>query len=285
MSPAADMVLPYRVEGQDLEKMLEHRARGRSMDQIRTLGFSNKGFEGTRRAAEALGFLDQEGEVTELGKKFARARDAGARQRMVLQRMMQFEPYGLLLTSLLDDGTPAKTELDEVEIWWATHDFGNSESNRERGSTAFGRLVDYVGLGKYILGRGGHPSRIEWESDADRMAAEHDPALEPEPTEVDADAGEPDDYLLKKASTEKEGEDRPALTAPAASQGEFAVQVPLTSLSSGRAARVIVPQDLTREEKERLIEALEFLLMVDDEGASRDSSPSTSEEEGDEAMA
>lgn len=282
MNATADVVLPYRVEGQDLEKMVEHRARGRSMAQVRTLGFSEKGFEGTRKAAEALGLLDEEGELTEMGKEFALAREGEGRQQLVLRQMMEFEPYGLLLMSLLDSGTPDRTELEEIELWWATHGFGNSESNRERGSTALARLVDYVGLGRYVVGRGGHPSRIEWKSDASKVVAQHDPALEADPFPGEwedeyppRDGGAPEDVLDTTGQVES-GTDRPV-----ADEGEFAVQIPLTSLSAGRVARVIVPTDLKHSEKERLIQALEFLLMVDEQ-ESPDREPATpqSEEDG-----
>jgi hypothetical protein len=280
MGSMTDVILPYRVEGQDLEKMVEHRARGRSLDQIRTLGFSEKGYEGTRRAAEALGLLDEEGELTELGKKFALEREAEGRRRFVLERMLEFEPYGLLLTSLLGDGTPDITELSEIELWWSTHGFGNSQSNRERGSTAFGRLVDYAGLGRYILGRGGHPSRIEWKSGAAQVVTSYESSLGPEGSEVDIDDEQQDDYLLKK---EPSSEGRPdAATATLDRRaGEFEVQVPLSSLSAGRVARVIVPRDLNSREKERLVQALEFLLMVDDETGPDEQKPSTAEAEED----
>lgn len=281
MSSTDNVILPYRVDGQSLEKMVEHRARGRSMDQVRTLGFSEKGFEGTRRAAEALGLLDEEDELTEKGKEFALAREGKGRQRLVLRQMMEFEPYGLLFTSLLDTGTPDETELEEIELWWATHDFGNSESNRERGSTALARLVDYVGLGTYVVGRGGHASRIEWKTDASKVVAQHDPTRVEEPLQRDGDAYPPRELEAPDdvAGTARQVEG--GTGRPAAGDGEFAVQVPLTSLSTGRVARVIVPTDLKQSEKERLIQALEFLLMVDEqERPDRKSATAEPEEDG-----
>lgn len=282
MGSMTDVILPYRVEGQDLQKMVEHRAKGRSLDQIRTLGFSEKGYEGTRRAAEALCLLDEDGELTHLGKKFALEREEEGRRRLVLERMLEFEPYGLLLTSLLDDGSPNTTELNEIELWWSTHGFGNSQSNRERGSTAFGRLVDFVGLGRYILGRGGHPSRIEWKSDAAEVVARYEASLEPEGSNAGLGDDQPDDdYLLKKERRRDEGRPGAATATLDRRAGEFEVQVPLASLSGGRVARVVVPQDLTSQEKDRLVQALEFLLIVDSGDASGGQKAPTTEAEED----
>ena len=49
-----------------------------------------------------------------------------------------------------------------METWWATQGYGSSRSNRQEGAALLGRLVEYAALGRYVPGRRGYPTRIEW---------------------------------------------------------------------------------------------------------------------------
>jgi hypothetical protein len=263
------VVLPYRTTGEELTRFLEARARGRDLAQIQALDFSTGAFQGTLVAATALGFLDSDTrELTQQGRDYVLS-STRERPGLVRGAMERFEPYGLLLEAIFDRGTPNETPLDWVVNWWGTQGYGNSETNRDEGSSAFARMVEFTGMGSFVPGRRGHPTRIRWTVGGpptqkgrtggvrtellSQQAMELDPAaaVVPEkPREVEpAPASEP---ALRSV--------QPRTPAPA-STGEAEPNSSLVlSLGPGRTVQLTVPPRITTAEKKRLLALIELII-------------------------
>jgi hypothetical protein len=251
--------LPYRTDADDIARFLDALARGRQLDQIQTLNYSKKAFEGTVTAAQELGLVLGDGsELSPLGRRFALA-DERERKAIMLEALRGHEPYGLLLEALASRDE-AVTATDWIEAWWSTHGFGSSGSNRSEGSTAFARLLEYVELGSYYQGRRGHPSRVEWRPGAlktlarstaasaarvDGPEAPAVPELRPAPPQVD----------VQPREREVAGEDEAELRLP---------------LNGGRRAYIRLPATVTAKEKTRILTLLELMIATGDPGQNEE---------------
>ena len=249
MSDSKSAVLPYRVDGPDLTRFLVARARGRDNTQVQAaLDLSPKAFEGTLSAATALGFLDTtSGTLSELGRQFALAASDDARRALVIKGFLSFEPYELLLEAIRQR-SESITTLDWIETWWNTHGYGSSGSNRTEGSSAFGRLAAFAGMGAYIQGRRGHPSRIEW----------FDGALEAAGSEQVQDT--------PPSPTGATPRDQSGPTSSATSIAPSSMQVGADTISlnlplgAGRVVEIRLPSRMNATEKDRLLQLLAVLI-------------------------
>jgi hypothetical protein len=257
MESGKGSVLPYRTDPDDMARWIEARARGRSVEQIRALGFSAKAFEGTVATADALGFVNsQNGELTETGRRFALS-GPEERNRLIRDSMLDYEPYALLLEAVLLGDAPTVTDTAWIETWWASHGYGTSESNRSEAGTVFSRLVEAAGFGIYIQGRRGHPSRIEWQpGSGEFLRRRQEPGASPVQAAGSVEAMPPE--LTG-------GSDGPIVAPPAPyAPGDPAAAVCSVSIrfDNDRVAQLSVPSVLTRAEKARLLSLLDLLISV-----------------------
>jgi hypothetical protein len=228
--------LPYRTNGDDVTRWIEARAHGRS-GQARALGLTAKGLEGTLLAGEALGLIERiSHELTATGRQYALA---GAAERRVLLRaaLPSFPPYGGLMRAVQEAGMP-ETTAGWVERWWGTGGYGSSESNRAEAAATFGRLAEYAGLGAYVPGRRGHPTRIRWSDELTNSLA---------PTSV---------LTTQKAA----GSPIASASGSANGMGESTVTI---AFRAGRAATLTLPAALPADEKDRLLSLIDLLIAVD----------------------
>lgn len=235
-------VLPYRASGADIAGFIDSLGRGRSVDQAQaTLNLSSKSLEGTLSACAALGLVDDDGALTTQGRRFALARQPHERQTIVLEGLLGYEPYELLLEALVHQNAEAAS-LDWVITWWGTHGYGSSQTNRSEGASTFARLVEFAGIGEYKQGRRGHPSRIEWVEDAtEKLSKNEDEIPGDEPPPLDG---------------REDGKKR--FTDDGTSQGDvLSVRLPL---SGGNTAEVAIPNRMLRKELEKVRSVINTLL-------------------------
>ena len=253
---AAAVLLPYRADATELFAWVEARARGRTPAQIREDLASAKAREGVTLTATLLGFA-RDGELTERGRELALA-DPPARRAILREAMLGFPPYGELLAALHERGL-GRVESSWIEAWWATHGWGGSQSNRQEGIAVLGRLAEHVGLGRYVQGRRGYPTRIEWDLAAlvppppPGPAPEAVPAADPPPPPTPA---EPSPEGVPAAPGR-------AFRERVRGSAEVEVNRVRVELEGGLTASLEVPTRLSRGEKRRLMELLD-LLVADD---------------------
>lgn len=270
-------VLPYRTDSVALAEWLEARARGRSAGQLRSTGGSPKTVEGTAAAAVALALVEAvDGRLTPAGEAFALA-DAQERPALLRDVLLRYRPYREVLSALAEKGAAQETEMRWVEAFWATRGYGGSESNRREGAAAFGRLAEGAGLGEYIPGRRGRPTRMRWAEGVVTAQAVTTPAgaaANSRPrTPVAQEA--PDLFSAVPApppppepSPPLRATSRPA-AAPATvdaprntprNRPDRPVNRITVPLNDEATARLEVPLRLSRAEKRRLLDLLELLI-------------------------
>jgi hypothetical protein len=228
--------------------------------------------EGTAAAAGALGFVDAtHGGLTSLGERYALA-EAGERRPLLREALLRYAPYREMLRALAERGAAGETEVRWVEAWWATRGYGSSESNRREGAAAFGRLADHAGLGEYVPGRRGRPTRIRWAPGAlptnpdaaaprarARRPSDPTPDLFSAGPEADPPARSGRDAPLDAARPSIPPPSEPARPAPR-SRTERPVNRITVPLADDATARIEVPVRLPRAEKRRLLDLLELLI-------------------------
>lgn len=296
-------VLPYRTNGADLTRWLEARARGAATDQPAALGIAAKSLDGTIEAATSLGLVaERSAGLTTLGRRFVLASGAD-RVRILREAMCAFTPYGGVLEAVRDRGDE-ETEVAWIERWWGTHGQGGSQSNRAEAAASLGRLVEHVGLGTYIPGRRGHPTRIRWDRTALREAcpwptpraaappAGGAPGAEPgsrpappePPARADDSAERGEASPTSQPSAKRTGAD-PPLARPTALAGSPPASPPpvdpgrraraaprsprhsrlVLPFGEGRVAKLSIPAVLTRAERRRLLSLVELLVEAPEE--------------------
>ena len=264
-----DRVLPYRTTGDELVDFVHKKAKGLKMDQIQAVFDSAHKYQGTLTAATELGLLNPEGEMTDAGKAFSLSTEQ-ERGKYLLDALCEYEPYGLLLESLvLGRESADATSLDRIERWWSVNGYGKSANNRSEASTSLARFAEFAGLGTYKQGRRGKPSRIEWEPDAtNRIEAvlSNKPLLE-------------EDVPLERGSTPEDREKDAGSDGPPAFQ-DFAADVPVSDtsaarldLGNGKTAILTLPSVLTKKEKKRLLALVDLLVEESEESPSNPSGP------------
>jgi hypothetical protein len=222
-------ILPYRTGPVELVRWVEVRARGRGEGT----GRGGKGLEGTATTAIALSLAAPDGTLTDTGRHLALA-DEGERRAVLRRALLEYAPYGALLAEIERRGE-RETTADWVETWWATHGMGNSGSNRREGAATLGRLAEWAGLGRYIPGRRGRPTRIEWIV----------PFSERRPT--------PAPTLLPAAAPQ-------AAEPPSQPSASGEMNRLTIDLANGSAARLELPLRLSSAEKRRLLQLLDLLI-------------------------
>jgi hypothetical protein len=243
---ATAVLLPYRADPAELIGWVEARARGRTPTQLREDLASTKAREGVTLAAGLLGFV-HDGELTQRGRELALA-DTAARRALLRDALLAYPPYRLLLQELHARGL-TRVEAGWIEAWWATHGFGGSQSNRQEGVAVLGRLAEYAGLARYVQGRRGYPTRIEWD-----VVALAPAEVEEEPAAVDV--VEPE--LPPRAEAARRPSEPLAPSPP--DEGAAEVNRVRIELEGGRSARLEVPTRLSRGEKRRLLDLLDLLV-------------------------
>jgi hypothetical protein len=196
------------------------------------VGRGAKALEGTATAAIALSLATPDGALTDAGQRLALA-DEAERRTILRRAVLEYAPYRDLLAEVERRGE-RETTSHWVETWWATHGIGNSGSNRREGAATLGRLAESVGLGRYIPGRKGRPTRIEW-------------------------AGTP---VPESAAPPPRSPERPAPAPPThPSPPPSAEMNRLTiDLADGSAARLELPLRLPAAEKRRFLQLVELLI-------------------------
>lgn len=259
MEDAKDAVLPYRTTGEELGRLVEARARGRDLAQIQSLNFSAGNFQGTVVAACELGFMATESkELSDAGRAFALA-DAGGRRELLLEALLGFEPYELLLEAVFDRGAPKETPLDWIQTWWSTNGYGNSQTNREEGSSAFAKLLEFAGLGSYVQGRRGHPTRVLWlDETGERIRSRRRSMLAPVVEDPQYPSGPP-----AASPSPVPSEPDPPDAAAAATGGNSHL---VLQLGGGRTVELSLPPSITAAEKRRVLSILELMISAPQEG-------------------
>jgi hypothetical protein len=276
MDEQPSSTLPYRADADDLRRYVQALAHGGGPDRIRALGFSTKTHEGVIASAHALGLTrGREGPLTEKGRRIAVGDDVRSGEQWTAL-LAEFEPYRRIVDAIQEGEAPRPVPIEWVETYWAAHGFGSSASNRSEAASAFARMVEAAGMGRFVQGRRGHVSRIEWGDAVEDSAGAPEPARSnrrglgamqsagpssrrgtasdgPEPGQRGGGVPTPPAPTARPGPSSGEG-------TPASQDSESGEQVLVWHLGPGRAVRLRMPADLNREEGERVRRMVDLLI-------------------------
>jgi len=276
MDEQTSSTLPYRADADDLRRYVRALAHGGGPERIRALGFSTKTHEGVIASAHALGLTrGRDGPLTEKGRRIAVADDVRSGEQWAAL-LAEFEPYRRIVDAVQEGEAPRPVPIEWVETYWAAHGFGSSASNRSEAASAFARMVEAAGMGRFVQGRRGHVSRIEWGAAVGEAAGAPESARSDRPGDgamVSARPSSRRGTASDGARPEQQGggvptppapTSRPGPTAgeasPASQDAESGEQVLVWHLGPGRSVRLRMPAGLDRVEGERVRRMVDLLI-------------------------
>jgi hypothetical protein len=239
--------LPYRADPADVRRYLLAIARGRTPQQLRENEFASKTLDGVSSAAEVLGLTDgKNGGLSAIGRRFAMATGEGT-QGVAAEVLLSYAPYARLIEAMRD--RPGATSLELVQAWWAEHGFGSSDSNRNEAAPVLARFVEAAGLGRYVQGRKGRTSRIEWHQ-------------EPGDAEIQSCAAAGEGARNGTDASSVRESDRRSASAPPGNDGRTRAQANRLSweLTPGRRMRLELPSELSDDERRFALRVISLLL-------------------------
>ncbi|MFG3818160.1 hypothetical protein [Limnothrix redekei] len=165
-SKVSGVTLPYGVDDNDILRLIDAIKRKPDNEKAIKEIYNKSNFETARKALEIFGILDNQFSFSLSGKNLAIEREGSRKQELFLGFFLSYPPYGHFLENLSHTNALSATETESVKDYWWKHNYGSSGNNREEGVVTFGKLIQLAGLGKFISGRRGKPSRIEWSLNA-----------------------------------------------------------------------------------------------------------------------
>jgi len=131
-------------------------------------GMAGTAFTNTKSSLKMLGIIAEDCSFTEIGKELAFAPEM-EKKKAIRDLLLGFHPYESLLAYIFQKGFVEETDLDTIVGYWGKFDFGSTDRNRREAATVFGSIVEYIGLGKFVTGRGGKATRIVWKPNAEEI--------------------------------------------------------------------------------------------------------------------
>lgn len=162
----SDLTLPYKTDDQDVLRLIEAIKRKPDNEKAIKEIYDKSNFETSRKALEILGILNDRLSFSGNGRELAIGKDDNQREKLFLRILLNYPPYGHFLESLSHSGNLSTTDTESIKDYWWKHEYGSSISNREDGVVTFGKLLQLAGIGTFVTGRRGQPSRIEWNANA-----------------------------------------------------------------------------------------------------------------------
>lgn len=150
--------------------LLDTLKRKKKEDEVKAIfGKGDSAYTNTKSALRTLGFIEIDSlEFTDKGRAVVYSQDDDRKKEMV-KILVAYPPYEVFLMSLLQKDRINTTEVDEIVNFWGKANYGSTERNREDGAKLFMSILDYLELGKYVIGRGNNSTRIEWGSDMEEQ--------------------------------------------------------------------------------------------------------------------
>lgn len=265
MNHTKGTTIPYRTDAENLNVLINAVGRDRDMGHIQGLFQVSGTFQGSVSAAQELGFLDPESSKLLLdGNDYLLASDS-QKAELLLKAIMQYEPYQLLLEAVFSRNAPKETTMEWMSKWWSTQGYGASQNNREEGATTLAKFLEYANMGRFMIGRRGRPTRIEWSSNANKMI--HDLILGEDTRSYDSDStGDeyPEGRLVE--NSQQLGSQKSTLPFGVGDDNNSEEYSNLSiPLGRGKVAQFRLPTKITNKDKDRLLKIMELLIETDDD--------------------
>jgi hypothetical protein len=164
--------LPIRIGAEEVIDFIEKATYhpGSSEDELKKRLMNPREIASTRRACTALGLVEESlGKFTptDLGKRLVYA-EGEERQTLLLEEvLLSFEPYEIPLTHLMKDkNAPFEVQASDLQKHWTLNlRLGLSKDAMDRAANTLFKLLEAAGVGTYLVGRRGKPTRLEMTED------------------------------------------------------------------------------------------------------------------------
>jgi len=167
---------PSRSNPRDVEEYLEtvvyHRPK--DVDDVKRRLTNPKEVMATKRLCEYLGLLSDNGvKATDIGTRFVS--DKGNRGSIILGCVLDDDLYEATLDlALRGKEPPFQVVMDDLEqIWRVNQRIGLSRDAMNRAGVTFLKILEYSGIGNFLVGRRGSRTRLEVDSAGFELAQEH----------------------------------------------------------------------------------------------------------------
>ena len=134
-------------------------------------GMADSVFSSTKSALRILGLIEANCKFTSLGKEVAFATSDQEKQKTILHIITSYKPYQNTLYHIFQKDAK-ETTVEEVINYWGRYNYGTTERNRKEAASLFGNCIEFSGLGKFIKGVQGNPTRIIWDNKAQQYFSE-----------------------------------------------------------------------------------------------------------------
>jgi len=176
--------LPSNTTIENILKLIEIYKRKSNDKEARPLfGKGGTAYSCTKSALRSFGLIgEKDCEFTKSGKLIAHSTDDQKREYM-LDIVLQYSPYESFLHVVFSNNEVSETNLTLITNNWGRFEFGSNQINREDGAILFGNILEFIGLGKFTVGRGKNVTRIVWEENSKQIYTEALSRLNPQETE------------------------------------------------------------------------------------------------------
>lgn len=160
--------LPTRIGGQDLfefvEKVTYHP--GSTEKEIKKRIDKPREISSLIRTGELLNLIEvTEGNYnpTELGKELVYADDKKKKDILLRDIILEFDLYSIPIDKLINKKSPPfqLVQRDFQKKWSINFDLNQSKDYMDRAANTLFKLLETAGIGEYIIGRKGNPTRLE----------------------------------------------------------------------------------------------------------------------------
>lgn len=142
------------------------KKNGKEDEAKMMFGKGNSTYSNTKSALRILELINEDDcTLTESGRTIAYSNE-DEKKIEILDVITSYSPYEAVLHNILKEGESFETDIEVITNFWGRFGRGSSQGNLEEAAKLFGNIIQYVGLGQFVIGRKGKKTRVIWNSDA-----------------------------------------------------------------------------------------------------------------------
>lgn len=169
--------LPYNINSKDILKLIDViKLKENDSEAIEKL-YGKPNISQTKNLFKILDISQDGLSFSKRGRNYAYEKNVNKKQALLLQCLFKYPAYEYFLLHIScynfkseidteEDYIRRETTLLAIEKYWIRFQYGSSKSNIHEGAILFARLIELAGLGRFIIGRRGVKSRIQWQKNA-----------------------------------------------------------------------------------------------------------------------
>lgn len=196
------------------------KRKNKNEDEVKAIfGKGDSAYTNTKSALRIFGLIENESlEFTPKGREVAYSQGNDMKGE-IIKILKNYPPYEVFLFSLLQKSDLIQTEIDEIANFWGKANYGSTQRNIEEAAKLFMGIIDFIEFGKFKIGRGKNPTRIEWVTDIkDKISSlsqetTSNPIVEQKVTTIPQQKETNEASVVDTTSMEEEQEENPPIVS------------------------------------------------------------------------